>query len=129
VETNHIINCDPSYPQTTMQDFIINQAKMRQQYAATFKEDSPTKQLTRRITVMGGCFFQLYLAIFNTTKFFHQDALKLQALREVQAYSATQDLSRCLFIHLKRNSPHEERHENLTNVCIYNGEIRRSPLD
>jgi hypothetical protein len=48
--------CDPSYPQTTMQDFIINQAKMRQQYAATFKEDSPTKQLARRITVTGGSF-------------------------------------------------------------------------
>jgi hypothetical protein len=46
--------CDPSYPQTTMQDFNINQAKMHQQYAATFKEDSPTKQLKRRTAVTGG---------------------------------------------------------------------------
>ena len=39
MEMNCAIN-DPSYQEATMQDFVINQAKTRQQHAASVKEDS-----------------------------------------------------------------------------------------
>jgi hypothetical protein len=75
-----------------MQDFVINQAKKGQQCTATVKEDSLTKQFIRRTTVTGGSF-SYTLRHSNTTEFFHQDTLKLQALRKIQAGSATQQSS------------------------------------
>ena len=65
METNRAINFDHSYQGATMQDFIINQAKMHQQHVATVKGDSPTKQ-------------------FKKKSFF--------TLSDIQACSATRDL-------------------------------------
>jgi len=127
-----IIYCDPSYPQTTMQDFVINWARMRQQYAIAFKEDSLTKLVMRRITVTGA-FFSYTRRYSNTTKFLCQDTLKLQALREAQACSATQDLPGRQFTpeeeHLLKKATEISHLLSSLTMCIYNGEIRRNPLD
>ena len=40
MEANCAINFDPDYQEVTMQDFVINQAKTRQQHADSVKEDS-----------------------------------------------------------------------------------------
>ena len=128
-----IIYCDPSpsYPQTTMQGFVINWARMRQQYTTTFKEDSPTEQFMRRITVTGGSFS-------NTRQYSVRQSLPSRDIKttRLQPPPAMQYRSKssAMSIYTGRGTPPEESYGNLTfivelNMCIYNGEIRRSLLD
>ena len=135
-EKNRTIYCDPSYQETTMQDFVINWAKMHRQRAVTMKEDFLTKRFTKRTTITENLFNYTRQYSKRTRALISRHAETASFLQEVQPCLAVRDSSGSLTTpnYIWKVTPYEESCGNLNNIvkpnsCMYSGVIRRSPPD
>ena len=89
---NRTIYVDPSYQETTMQDFVINRAKTHQQHTATVEEDSLTKRFTRRTVITKDFFIYTRRNLKYNRDLLSRRAETTSFLQEVQACLAVRDL-------------------------------------